>query len=245
MPQPKRLVCFVEGKGDRAAVPILARRVLRRINATDVLFVDTDPFNAQNLGKLLKTEKGKEQRNWLRWLSAAGLERKNLGAVLLVLDGDVSRVSKDWKSYADRFKTDAFCARDVAATLAEDARGARAGEVFSVAVVFAMKEFEAWLLAGVESLRGVPLADNRAKVPDDAVCPNISLEDARGAKGRLQKIIPDYQQSLDQGVLGEAVDLDVLDKKCRSFRRFCSAIQQLTDAVRKGQHVTTPHQRAA
>lgn len=240
MPQPKRLVCFVEGKGDRAAVPILARRVLRRINATDVLFVDSDPFNAQNLGKLLKTEKGKSQPNWTGWLGAAGLERQNLSAVLLVLDGDVGRVSKDWKSYADRYRTDAFCARDVAATLVDDARAARAGDVFSVAVVFAMKEFEGWLLAGVESLRGVWLADNRAKVPSDATCPDIDPEEPRGVKAHLQDVIPDYQQSLDQGVLANAVDLDTVQARCRSFRRFCSAIQQLTDATRNAQHAVTP-----
>lgn len=240
MPQPKRLVCFVEGQGDRAAVPILARRVLRRINATDVLFVDADPFNAQKLGKLLKTEKGKAQPNWTRLLGAAGLERQNLSAVLLVLDGDVDRVSKNWKSYVDRYKTDAFCARDVAATLADDARAARAGDAFSVAVVFAMKEFEAWLLAGVESLRGVWLADNRAKVAADAACRDIDPEEPRGVKAHLKSIIPDYQQSLDQGVLANAVDLDAVLAKCRSFRRFCSAIQQLTDATRDGQHVVTP-----
>src|SRR5437773_1507797 len=145
--QPKRLVCFVEGEGDRLAVPILAFRMLTQVNATDVLFVDNDPYNAQNLGNLLKTDKGKERPNWLRWLESAGRERKNLGAVLLVLDGDTQRVSKGWKSYIDRYRTDVFCARDVARTLAEDARAVRGGEAFSVAIVFAMMEFEAWLLA--------------------------------------------------------------------------------------------------
>jgi len=243
--QPKRLVCFVEGKGDRKAVPALARRVLKAIRATDVLVVDDgDPFEVDGIGKLIKTERGKLLPNWRRWLEAALRERQNVGGILLVLDGDVDRVSKDWKSYAARCKADTFCARDAAATLADDARAARAaraGEAFSVAVVFAMKEFEAWLLAGVESLRGMPLADNRVRVPRTATCPtDLHVESRRNAKALLQSAIPGYHESLDQAVLAKEVRFYPVLRKCRSFRRFWSAVRQLSNAARHGSHVVTP-----
>ena len=241
MAQPKHLVCFVEGKGDKTAVPILARRVLKEIQANDVLVVDAGmPFEVDGIGKLVKTEKGKSVANWLRWLEAAGRD-KNLGGVLLVLDGDVERVMRGWKSYAERYHTDTFCARDAARTLADDARAARGGEAFSVAVVFAMKEFEAWLLAGVESLRGRTLADGRGTVPNDAKCPEIDVEAKRGAKEEFKAVVPGYEQSLDQGVLARDVDLARVHDRCRSFRRFRSAIEQLADAIRSGQHVASPH----
>jgi hypothetical protein len=55
------------------------------------------------------------------------------------------------------------CARRVASMLGQDARAARAGEAYSLGSVFAMKEFETWLLAGIESLRGVPLRRARER----------------------------------------------------------------------------------
>lgn len=116
----------------------------------------------------------------------------------------------------------------------------RAGEIYSVASVFAMKEFETWLLAGIESLRGKSLAGARGIVPTNATCPDIDLESKRDAEGELRKIIPLYSKSLDQGVLARQVDLEAVRKRCRSFRRFFSAIKELADAIRRGQHVVTP-----
>lgn len=85
---PQRLVLFVEGKGDKTAVPTLTRRVLAAAGASDVLFVDPEPFVVRGIGKLIKNDCA----DWHRWLAAAGKTRKNLGAVLLVLDGDADHV---------------------------------------------------------------------------------------------------------------------------------------------------------
>lgn len=235
---PKRLVIFVEGRGDIAAVPVLARRVVNELGAHDALFVDPDPFRVAGVAKLLKTENG--QINLHRWLTAAGATRQNVGGVLLVLDGDMDRVPPTWATYTGTFNTTAFCAFKAAAALGHDALTARAGQAFSLASVFAMKEFEAWLLAGVESLRGKQLAANRGIVPMDVLCPDIDVEQPRDAKGRLRQVVPLYDQSLDQGVLASAVDLKQVQLRCRSFRRFCSAIRQLSEAVRANVHVVTP-----
>lgn len=244
MPQPRRLVCFIEGEGDKTAIPALARRVLKAISATDVLVVDDDergPYHVQGLGKLLKSEPGKQSRNWERWLQAAACDRQPLGGVLLALDGDESRPLSFWSAYRDRFRTDRFCARDAARLLAQDARGARAGEAFSVAVVFVVQEFEAWLLAGLDSLRGKPLSDGRTTIPMAATCPDwIDFEAKRDAKGELRKIIPSYSPADDQGVLAKHVDLEAVAARCPSFRRFQRAIRELAEAARSGEHVSTP-----
>lgn len=244
MPQPKRLVCFIEGQGDKTAIPTLARRVLKEISATDVLVVDSDergPYHVQNLGKLLKTEPGKRLPNWQRWLQAAAYERQPLGGVLLALDGDESKPMSFWEAYCARFGTDRFCARDAARLLALDARGARAGEAFSAAVAFVVKEFETWLLAGVESLRGKHLSDGHTIIPMMATCPDrADFEARRDAKRELRRIIPSYNPADDQGVLAKHVDLETVAAKCPSFRRFQRAIREIADAVRSGHHVSTP-----
>lgn len=233
---PKRLVIFVEGKGDVKAAPVLAQRVVTEIGANDVLFVDHEPFRVRGLATLVKNDCS----DWHRWLNAARKTRANLGAVILMLDGDPAQVPKSWKRYESLFGSNTFCARYAASALAEESRSSRVGNQYSLATVFAMKEFETWLLGGVESLRGKPLADGRGTVPTNVVCPNIDLENKRDAKGQLKRIIPGYDQSLDQIVLAREVDLAAVRNRCRSFRRFCSAVQQLSDAIRSGVCVVTP-----
>lgn len=240
MPGPKKLVCFVEGEGDETAVPVLATRVLAAIGANDVLVVDRKPWNATGIGKLQKIENTKEKPNWLAWLEAAGLTRTPLGAVLLALDGDESKPLTFWKAYQNRFNSTKFCARDAAYQLAAEARAARAGEAFSVAVAFAIKEFECWLLAGIESLRGHQLADG-SRIPDDATYPeNIDVEQKRDAKGLLRQIAPSYSETDDQGNLANVVDLQSILKRSQSFRRFWHACEELAHGVRSGEHVSTP-----
>jgi hypothetical protein len=234
---PKRLVIFVEGKGDVAAVPKLAQLVLAASDAVDALFVDHEPFRVTGIGTLVKNS----CRDWHRWLTVAGATRKNLGAVLLVLDGDADKVPSTWKRYVDEHGTNEFCAFRVAKMLGQEARAVRAGEAFSLAVVFSMREFEAWLVASIESLRGVSLAGGRGAVPDDAAFPEgIDIEAKRDAKGVLRQIVPEYKQSLDQGLLAAKVEPTLPSERCRSFRRFVHAIEQLASAVRDDVPMVSP-----
>jgi hypothetical protein len=226
---PKRLVLFVEGKGDARAVPILARRVLTSLQAHDALFLDPDLFTVKGIGALVKHNCQK----WRDWLEGAG-KRPNVGAVLLVLDGDTDRVPRNWSSFLGRYNTNEFCPYRAGAMLAQEARSSRAGEAYSLATFFAMKEFEAWLLGGVESLRGESLAGGRGMVPYDVKPPDFDVEAKRDAKGELCRRVPGYDQSLDQAVLAERVDLALVATRCKSFRRFQSAIARLATSVRTG-----------
>lgn len=233
---PQRLVLFVEGKGDKTAVPALTRRVLASAGGNDALFVDPDPFVVKGVGKLVKNS----CYDWHRLLNAAGKTRKNVGAVLLVLDGDLEQVPKTWAAYVERFRTFGFCAYRVAATLAHEARSSRAGSAFSLATVFVMKEFEAWLIAGVESLQGIALAEGRGTVPETVAVPDFDIERKRDAKGVLRGLIPNYDQSLDQAILAANVDVAIVGHRCRSFRRLQSAVTQLVEAARTGKSIISP-----
>jgi hypothetical protein len=85
----KRLVLFVEGEGEADAMPILVRRILTDQNAwaSGSVLLDDKPFRVGHITKLLKNECGE----WKRKLGASS-KRRDLGGVLLVLDGDVERI---------------------------------------------------------------------------------------------------------------------------------------------------------
>ncbi|NQU23065.1 MAG: DUF4276 family protein [Candidatus Nealsonbacteria bacterium] len=217
----------MEGNGDATAVSSLVGRLLTEAGAWDYLFLDPHPFNARSLGKLLKDDCG----NWIRWLGAAAKHR-DIGAVLLVLDGDTKRIQGE-----------AFCAANAAKKLAREAKHARGGELFSVAVVFACQEFESWLIAGVESLAGKPLKDGRPGVKAGIAPPDKNLEAApRDAKRWLRKAtVSGYSPARDQAALAKIVDLDLIrNRPMRSFRRLENALSQIVSAIRDESPRTSP-----
>jgi hypothetical protein len=229
MAAPKRLVLFVEGDGDVAAVPVLIKRLLTELQAWDVVFLDPNPLRIGGVTSLFN----KKEKNWAEKLLVAA-KRGNLGGVLLLQDGDVS----PWQGQP-------FCARKVAYDLSRRARSAGAGSMFSVASVFACQEFETWLIAGIESLAGQSLADGRIVIPANATTPEDDIEQRpRDAKGWLNQCISDgYNEATDQEHLTRAIDLKAIrQRNLRSFRHLESALRQLVAAIRAGQPIVTPEE---
>src|SRR5229473_3293754 len=101
----KRIVLFVEGEGEAEAVPRLVKRVLTEQKAWDAVSLDPDTFRVGEVNKLVKDK----YHEWKRKL-AASLKRRNVGGVLLVIEGDVKKVEGV-----------AFCAAKVAKSLASEA----------------------------------------------------------------------------------------------------------------------------
>jgi len=223
----KRIVLFVEGAGDELAVPVLVKRLLTEAGAWDGLFLDPNSFVVGGVHKLLK----EDCRNWIRWLRAAG-KRREIGAVLLVLDGAARSVGQE-----------VFCAVKVARKLAAEATRARGGELFSVAAVFACQEYESWLIAGVESLAGKRLKDGRQGVKSGTNPPDGDLESApRDAKGWLEKVMTSgYSPVKDQAYLTDMVSLELVrNRPMRSFRRLENAVSQIVRAIRNECPLTSP-----
>jgi hypothetical protein len=230
MAAPKRLVLFVEGEGDRDAVPILVKKLLTDMNGWPHLFLDPDPFVVGNAADVTKDD-GKE---WLRVLNIAR-RRPNLGAILLLQDGDLARI-----------RGESFCAARFGARLALWARAMGAGERFSLATVFVCQEYESWLLACLGRLAGLSLPDGRPGIPEGAVAPADNPEDSpRDAKGWLDDLIESgYKPTRDQALFTSLM-VDHLDtvrqRGLRSFRRLENALAQLVNGVGSGNHVATPH----
>jgi hypothetical protein len=229
MAGPKRLVLFVEGPGDTQAAPALVKHLLTELQAWEHVLLDNRPFEVGNVEQM--TSAG--DKTWLRLLRAAS-RRGNLGAVLLLLDGD-----------AERVRGETFCPVTFGRRLAEWARQAGAGVGFSVACVFARMEYESWVIGCADHLAGVPLPDGRPGIKAGTSPPAGDLEEApRDAKGWLSRHIEGgYRNTRDQLPLTQLMTehLDALrDRQIRSFLRLDNALAEITEATRTGHHIVSP-----
>ncbi len=162
----------------------------------------------------------------------ACLKRRNVGGVLLLLDGDAQIVNGV-----------EFCAADVARSLAKESRSVGGGQIFSVAVVFACQEYESWMIAGISSLVGKMLSGGR-QIQDGAlkrIVPNPEIA-PRDAKGWLSTFIEGgYRPTLDQADLTRLIDIEsIRQQNVRSFVRLENAVNQLVYAIKAGSHIATP-----
>jgi hypothetical protein len=216
----KRLVALVEGEGDQAAVPNLIARLLAEHPAECQGSLFVDDRGTRKIGNVHEIS-GRLQSEWLRHLRNAA-NRANLGAVLLLLDGD-----------SDTFEDQPFCAAVAARTLAERARQAGAGVGFSVGVVFLRQEYESLLIASYPTL-----PERREGVAR----PTNPEESPRGAKKWLaENRDGGYKETRDQAILTQAAGLDLIRAaNLRSFRRLEHALLELAVAAQTGQHISSP-----
>ncbi len=220
----KRIVLFVEGEGESTAAPILVNKVLNTIpNVWEHVYLDQATFRVGEINKVLSND------NWRRKLLAAN-KRKNVGGILMLLDGDIKKIGGQTQ-----------CLIEVAKELTEQALNLGAGTQFSVVIVFAIQEFESWLIAGFESLKGKEFPDGR-RVAVEAEIP-INVETApRDAKDWFKNIIGGgYRPTRDQAELTRWLDVAIVSSaNLRSFQRFESAVTELVNAIKTDQHVATP-----
>jgi hypothetical protein len=73
----KKLVLFVEGEGDKLAIPLLVKRLITDLGLWDHFQLDPNPFEIGGVAAVLGTEKKVER--WLRLVSAA-TKRPNVGS---------------------------------------------------------------------------------------------------------------------------------------------------------------------
>ena len=184
---------IVEGHGEVAAVPVL----LRRLRDLAQLF-DWD-VNAPIRRKRSELVQQAELR---RSIQLARIQ-PNCGAILVLFDSD-----KD-------------CPRELGPRLQQSAQEEARGLPCRIAL--AHKEYEAWFLAAIESLRG------RRGIKDDAIS-HLHPEEPRGAKGHLQERMRpgrSYGERADQPALTAVFDMRSAYEKCRSFRHLAKVFGEL------------------
>jgi hypothetical protein len=224
MPAPKRLVIFAEGQGGVQSTKKLVYRLLDRSQGREHLFVDDHVIQVGGLTALVN--RGGET-DWVSKVKVAA-KRGDVGAMLLVLDGDFS--GKSFQTTEGRLP---FCAKTYAALLAKRAREAGAGNLFSLGVVITRAEFESWLIAGCPEL---------AKHCQPHESADFLENGMKGAKKWIsERTKAPYKPTRHQDDWASQINLNApLLNDMRSFKRMCHAVEQLVQSVRDGRPVCTP-----
>jgi len=195
---------IVEGHGEVGAVPELIRRLRNEAQA----------YNLDVNQPIRKSRTELTDETQLR--RAVRLARKLEGcdAILILFDSDDD------------------CPRgkgpEVQVWAREEARE------LPCVVVLANREFEAWFLAAIESLRGTRGIRADAQSHHDPESP-------RDAKGELERRLVkgrSYSETGDQPALAATFDFAAAHRRCRSFRRMVKAFSELVVAL--GETLPTP-----
>ena len=187
---------IVEGQGDESAVPILLRLLIEEAEAWSVQIARPHRRRRTQL----------VQKDTLQTAVRVALLTPDCASILILFDADDD------------------CPKERAPELEEWAREAAGATPCSV--VMANREYEAWFLASIESLRGT------AGIRTDAMA-HADPETPRDAKGELeQRMSPGavYSPTVDQAPLTARLDLVTAYRACRSFRKLVGGFGALLAA---------------
>ncbi len=188
---------IVEGHGDVKALPILLRRFRHEAEAWDV-----------DIGKPIRRPRSRlVEEVGIGQAVRLALVQPDCGAVLILFDGDSD------------------CPADLGPTVQNWATAAADGTPCHV--VLAHREYEAWFLAAIESLRG------RRGVKIDAE-PHPAPERPRGAKEQLEARMQagaTYLETTDQPAFSAMFSLAAAHGRSRSFRKLAASFSNLVRAM--------------
>ena len=111
-----------------------------------------------------------------------------------------------------------------------------------VAMVCPNVEYEAWLIASIDVMRGHSIGHRKAEIELDASCPE-DVEGIRDAKGWLSEHMigrRSYKPTQDQAPLTAWIDLQLAVNRSRSFKRLCHAVEEVVAGIRSGTADVTP-----
>ena len=192
-----KIQTIVEGHGDVEAFPVLLRRLISEAQAWKV---DVGrPIRKRRHQLVRKEELGPAVQ--------LACMQPECGAVLILFDGD------------------ADCPAELGPTVQAWA-AASAGDI-PCGVVIAHREYEAWFLAALESLRG------QRSIRDNAA-PHSDPERPRGAKEQLEaRMRPgtSYLERTDQPAFSAIFSLSEAYRGSRSFRKLVSSFASLVRSM--------------
>ena len=191
---------IVEGHGDVAAFPVLLRRLVEEAQAWSI-----------GIGRPIRVPRGKlvQQAEVERAVRLALLQ-PGCGAVLILFDGD----------------------RDCPAQLGPTVQTWAAAHTGGLpcSVVIAHREYEAWFLAAIGSLRGFRgVRDDAESHPD----PEIPLS-AKGQMEARMHASASYIERIDQPAFSARFSLSEAYAKSRSFRKLASSFAYLMRSMGEG-----------
>jgi len=185
------VVCIVEGHGEVEALPVLVRRIAQELG----VFVRVPPAIRQPKSKLLRED------DLRRAVRLAAKRAGPADAILVLLDADDD------------------CPAVLAPRMLATVRAERPDR--PIAIVLAMREFEAWFLAAADSLVG-----GNSLLPGTK--PPAEPERVRDAKGWLSQAMGSrYSEVLDQPRFAARFDLAAARSACPSFDKLSRELASL------------------
>ena len=131
------------------------------------------------------------------------------------------------------------CPVEEARVLADRASALNLG--VPVAVVYAKSEYETWFIGSLSEGTGDGIR-SRLNIASSVNAPE-NFEDIRGAKewlkGRMSRN-QGYTETLDQAGLTYHIDMELVHRRSRSFRRLCHAVEEMVGAIDRAEAVVTP-----
>jgi hypothetical protein len=200
-----KIIPIVEGHGDERAVPVLLRKLLHEWHGQYDLRIDTPVRRHRD--ELAKPD------GIRRWVRTVRMDPE-CAAIIVLFDADDDN------------------AADLKPLL--EAAGAEVAGSTPVYVAIAVREYEAWLLASVESLQG------RAGLKPDPVLPTNGPESVRDAKGWVERNMiagRTYAETVDQEKLTALLDPRAAYRNSPSFR---SLFDDMADLVKRLGRIPAP-----
>lgn len=188
------IVPIVEGQSEVRSIGVLIRRVLHDMEVYDV-----------EVARPLRVKRHRVVRDGELENSITQAERSRPGAsgIIVLLDAD----------------------DDCPATLGLRLRArGEASTGLAVRVVLPKVESEAWILAGIDSVRGVRGIRTDARPPVDPE----GVRDAKGALSRLMEGSRGYVATDDQPAFFKALDLSLVASRAPSFVKFQRDVASLS-----------------
>ncbi len=190
---------IVEGHGDIAAFPVLLRRLVEEAQAWEV-----------GIGRPIRRRRNQlVEKAEVELAVRLALLQPDCGGILILFDGNSD------------------CPAELGPTIQAWATAA-AGRV-PCGIVIAHREYEAWFLAAIESLRGF------RGIRDDAE-PHPAPEGPRDAKAQLETrmtIGASYLERTDQPAFSATFSLADAYRGCRSFRKLSDSFGFLVRSMGK------------
>ena len=185
----------IEGHGEDQAFPTLLRRLLA---ALGTYAVDVAPARRCPKDQMVDNE-----QQFKRMLDLVRPPELGIYAIIFLFDADDD------------------CARKYVPQMR---RWVEEAAPVPTSIVMVTREYEAWFLAALESLRG------KYGIADDAIYEG-DPEQKRDAKGALRQFMPNYRPATYQEKLSAVIDLALAYQKSPTFRRLTREVLQIAASL--------------
>jgi hypothetical protein len=209
----ERILCVVEGDGERTAVPVLVDRVLAHLRRHRRLHVDPERVLCPRNGDCITADYDPVRKLGIEVFVARAVREKP-AAVLVIVDAEDRCVQREAR-------------HDPPLGPELLARARRVAGGIPVGVVVANRMFESWFLADFHSLRA------RGHFPPTATFPRWRTPEANGGcKGWMTDLLRrKYSETRDQQVFAKHVSLPLRAKlraRAPSFHKLYREVDRIS-----------------